>query len=95
MEADLRHFRHPHWLERAQPDMERQVGDEHAPGADPLQDIRGEVQPGSGCGDRAALPRKDGLVTLAIESLILTANVRGQWDMPKKLQAGQRNRPPA
>ena len=67
METDLRYFRHPHWLKRAQPHMECQVGDEHTPGADPLQDIRGEVQPGSGRGDRAALPGKDGLVTLPIE----------------------------
>ena len=89
METDLRDFRHPHWLERAQPHMKCQVGDEHTPGADSLQDIRGEVQPGRGRGNRAALPRKDGLVTLTIKILILTANVRGQRDMPKKIQSGK------
>ena len=89
METDLCHLRHPHWLERAQPDMERQVGDEHASGADLLKNFRGEVQSGGGCGDRAALLRKDRLVTLTIKGLVLTANVWGQRDMPDKLQPGE------
>ena len=69
--------------------MKCQVGDEHAPGANPLQDFRGEVQPGRRCGNRAALPRKDGLVTLTIKILILTANVRRQRNMSQKIQAGE------
>ena len=86
---DLRHFRHPHGLERAQPDMECQVGDEHTSGPDPLKNFSSEMQPGGGCGDRATLTRKDGLVTLAIQRLVLTANVGGQRDMPQKLQPGE------
>ena len=89
VEANLCHLRHPDWLEGAQPDMEGQVGDENASGADSLQDGRGEVQPGSGCGDGTALPGKDGLVALPIERLVRAANVWGQGNMPQNFKPGK------
>ena len=55
MKTDLRDLGHPHRLKRSQPHMKRQAGDEHTAGTDPLQDLRGEMQPGGGRGDRAAL----------------------------------------
>ncbi len=89
VEVDLCDLRHPHWLERPQPDMERQVGDDHASGTDSFKDFRGEVQPGGGRGYRAALLRKDGLVALTVQRLVVTTNVGGQRDMPQKLQPGE------
>src|ERR1700722_10069136 len=75
VEVDLCDLRHPDRLERSQPNMERQVSDDHASGPDSLQDFRGEVEPGGGRGDGAALLRIDGLVTLTIHRLVIAANV--------------------
>ena len=59
------------------------MGDDHASGTDPLKDFRGEVQPGGGRGHGATLLRIDGLVTLAIQCLVVTANVWRKRDMPQ------------
>ncbi len=86
---NLRYIRHPNRLERSQPDVEGQVGNDDTPRADPLQNLGSEMQTGGGRSDRSALTRKDRLVTLAVQRLILTANVWGQRHMPQKLQPGE------
>ncbi len=47
------------------------------------------MQTRSGRSDRSALTRKDGLVSLPVERLILTANVWGQRHMSQQLQPGE------
>src|SRR5271156_376752 len=89
MEADLRNLGHPHRLKRPQPHVESQRSDMHTAGAYPLKNPGREVQPRGGCSDRTALASKHSLVTLAVERLICTTNIRWQRDMAQLLQPGE------
>src|ERR1700677_4349821 len=83
---NLRYIRHPNGLERPQPDMEGQVGNDDTPRADPLQNLSSEMQTGGGRSDRSALTRKGRLVTLAVGGVVRAATVWGQRHVPQKLQ---------
>src|SRR3954471_279051 len=63
-------------LKRSQPDVQRDLRDLNGAFFDLRQNLRREVQAGGRSGDRAALARVDGLVTVAIEGRILAGDVR-------------------
>src|SRR4051812_38875730 len=77
-------------LKRSQPDVQRDLRDLNAAFFDLRQDLRREVQAGGRSGDRAALARVDGLVTVAIEGRILAGDVRWKRHVTELLDLGKK-----
>ena len=71
---------HTDGLERAVADVQRYLGDRNPFGFNLFQYFRGEMEPGGRGGNGAALPRKNGLISLAvgIYRVLLALDIRRQ-----------------
>src|SRR4051812_6182845 len=77
-------------LKRSQPDVQRDLRDLNAAFFDLRQDLRREVQARGRSGDRAALARVDGLVTVAVGGRIVAGDVRRKRHVTELLDLGKK-----
>src|SRR5580693_7002927 len=73
-------------LERAEPDIERQLADFDSPAANAFENLRREMQPGCRRGNRSGAFGENGLITIAVRHLVSALDVRRQRDMPEPIE---------
>ncbi len=81
-------------LKGTQADMQGHGSDLHAALSDLVENLRGEMQAGGGCGDGASFARIDGLVALAVAGAVFAMDVgwKGHVAQPFDYREEIRNR---
>ena len=89
VQMDLLHALDAHRLKCPQPYMQSDIRDAHAARANPVENLRSEMQARRWSSDRSALLRVDRLISLAVRVHIRAMDVRRQRNMSQLLELAE------